>query len=184
MQEIEVKARVRDVDHLKKALREKGVVFNAPDRQHDIVYTEGDWEFVKFQNDRNILRIRNQTERSILTLKRPGVNELHSTEHETSIADPKEMHEILLLMGYNPIVEVKKNRQKAKALGLEFCLDEVEGLGWYIEVEKLTEDDSRVEEVQEELIAFLESVGLSREDRESRGYDTLVRLQSEGALSQ
>jgi adenylate cyclase class 2 len=150
------------------------VKFNDPDLQHDCIYTEGNWEFVKFQNDRNILRIRQQTGRNLLTLKRPGINDLHNTEHETAIADVGEMNAILELMGYKLMVEVRKKRRKANAFGLDFCLDEVEGLGWYVEVEKLTEDSSDVELVQEELFSFLETVGITREDRETRGYDVLV----------
>ncbi|HSI20909.1 MAG TPA: class IV adenylate cyclase [Verrucomicrobiae bacterium] len=182
MQEIEVKARVQNAEGLKAALVLRGVHLTEPKTQHDTIYTEGDWEFVKFQNERNILRIREQGESSVLTLKRPGVNELHSIEHETVIANVKEMHEILLLMGYKPIVEVKKKRQKGHFQDMEICLDEVEGIGVFVEVERLLESDKDVEKVQEELFVFLEELGVAREDRETRGYDTLARLKQEGNL--
>jgi len=51
------------------------------------------------------------------------------------------------------------------------CLDEVEGLGSFIEVEKTSAEDG--EAIQEELFNFLESLGVKREDRVFKGYDTL-----------
>jgi adenylate cyclase class IV len=43
-----------------------------------------------------------------------------------------------------------------------------------VEIEKLTNDDANPEEVREELFNELESLGLSREDEETRGYDTQI----------
>jgi adenylate cyclase class 2 len=179
MQEIEVKARVRNAEQFKAALTAHGIHLNDPDSQHDTIYTTGDWDFTTFTRDKNMIRIRRQTGRNLLTLKRAGVNELRSLEYETAIADPVQMHEILLLTGYQPIVEVKKKRQKAKYQDIEICFDEIEGLGTFVELEQLSESSEKVEEIQEELYTFLETLGISREERETRGYDTLVKLKEE-----
>ena len=146
------------------------------------MYAEGDWEFIKFNNERNILRIRRQNNASILTLKRPGVVDLHSIEHETTVDNPEEVHEMLQLMGYLPIVHVVKDRQKGVHDGMEICLDEVERLGTFIEVERLLETSTDPSKVQDELFDFLETLGVSRDAQETRGYDTLIRLLDEGKL--
>ncbi len=179
MHEIEVKARVQDVVTLKNILVTKGIHLNDPSLQCDTIYIAGPWEQVKNDLDRIIMRIREQTGRAVLTLKKNGSNELHSIEHETPITHPKEMHGMLVLMGYQPFIEVKKKRQKAKVDDIELCLDEVEGLGWFIEAERLLEDGGEAEKVQEELFIFLEEFGISKEDQETNGYDTLMRIKRE-----
>jgi len=188
MREIEVKAKVKNWDMLITKLDALGVKLSPPIHQHDTIYVDGDWEFTQFVSDRNILRIRRQGDKSILTLKRPGKNELDCTECETEVSNPESTHKMLKLMGYRPFIEVKKERRKAKYGGLkpphslleneeqiEICLDRVEDLGEYIEVEKLTKDNN-VEKIQQELFSFLETLGISKSDQETHGYDTLMRL--------
>jgi adenylate cyclase class 2 len=82
------------------------------------------------------------------------------------------MAEIVLLMGYYEFNTVSKVRRKCRYKNYEICLDEVEELGNFIEVEKMSDEPSEV--VQEELFTFLESLGISREDRATKGYDILL----------
>ena len=81
---------------------------------------------------------------------------------------------MLLVLGWKPEVEVKKTRKKAKMGEYELCLDRVENLGDYLEIEKLTEDNVDPVKVVAELYGILEPFGLSKKDEESRGYDTLM----------
>jgi len=184
MQEIEVKSRVENPEPLLAALTEKGIVLSAPVKQDDVIYVTGDWEFTRFMNDRNIIRLREQDGVGIFTLKRPGVNELDTAiEEEVVVSDLPTVARMLKLLDYRPILEVHKTRAKTKYQGMEICLDVVEGIGTFIEVEKLVEQGD-AEAIQEELFQFLESLGISRDNRVTRGYDTLVRLQQEGKLLQ
>jgi adenylate cyclase class 2 len=81
-------------------------------------------------------------------------------------------------MGYKSAVKINKVRRKAKHLGYEICVDEVEGLGTFIEVEKVTDDCEDSKEVQKELFHFLESLGVNKNDVVMRGYDTLIYLKN------
>ena len=81
---------------------------------------------------------------------------------------------MLKLLNWSPMVEVKKVRRKGKLGEYEICLDQVEQLGTFIELEKMTSDDANPEDVREELFKELESLGLSRQDEETRGYDTQI----------
>jgi adenylate cyclase class IV len=58
----------------------------------------------------------------------------------------------------------KRNRSKSKSLRFS-----------HIEVEKITEGEG--DDVQEELFTFLETLGVTREDRVINGYDTLMYQQ-------
>ena len=72
-------------------------------------------------------------------------------------------------MKLKPIHHVRK---KAKYNDMEICIDAVEQLGSFIEVEKLSEGDSL--QIQEQLFTFLESLGVTKEDQVIKGYDTLM----------
>jgi adenylate cyclase, class 2 len=179
MQEVEVKAWVRDEERLISALLEHGVRLGEPVRQLDSVYAKENW---RNDPERKVLRIRRQAGHSFLTLKQNGRNELDSLEHETGIDDPEAVEAMLPLLGYELVVEVDKSRRKGPLGEMEICVDEVSGIGTFIEADRLLEVDIKAQAVQEELFDFLESIGVSRDERENRGYDTLVRLSKEGDL--
>ncbi len=82
------------------------------------------------------------------------------------------MHEILCILGWKPILEVKKIRRKGKLGEYEICLDQVEKLGNFVELEKLADNEADPEQIKEELFKELETLGLSRDDEETKGYDT------------
>jgi len=178
MREIEVKLRANNFEEVEKKLKEKGCVLSEPISQHDVIYSlkNSTEEFESAKEGDNIIRIRHLKDKAILTLKQQRSNELDNLEYETEVKDPDEMHNILITLGWGPVVEVNKIRKKGKLGEYEICLDQVEKLGTFVELEKLTRDDANPEEVMEELFTVLESLGLSRKDREIRGYDTLVYL--------
>ena len=174
--EIEVKARVSDLSELIKKLESLGVAFSEPITQNDETFVDENYgDYDKFQPGKNVLRIRENKGKFIFTLKQPQSNELDCFERETEITDPREFKEALLLMGYKPVVEIHKIRRKAKYKDYEICLDDVKELGAFVEVEKIT-DNEDADKVQDELFNFLETLGVSKDNREIHGYDTLVYL--------
>ena len=178
MREIEVKIRVKDLESVAKRLEERGCKLSAPIRQHDTIYTlaGSTEEFSNAQEGDIIPRIRRINDSVFeFNLKQQRSSEGDNIEYETEIKDPDAMHNILLVMGYIPQIEVKKKvRRKGKLGEYEICLDDVEGLGTFVELEKLTPDDADPNAVREDLFKILESLGLSRADEEVRGYDTMI----------
>lgn len=176
MREIEIKIKVKDLEEVQRRLEERGCIFSDPISQRDVVYSKGgsteEWQSSK-EGD-IIMRIRYLEGRAEFNLKQQRSSEMDNIEYETEVKDPESMHKILVTLGYAPEVEVKKMRRKGKLGEYEICLDEVEKIGSYIEIEKLTSDDADPEEVKEELFQVLESIGLSRSDEETRGYDTQI----------
>jgi adenylate cyclase, class 2 len=174
--EIEVKAKVEDLNILKKKLEELGCVFSLPTEQKDTIFVNFDSDFTAFMPGTNLLRIRETNSKIIFTLKQPQSNELDCIEKEIEVSDKEQLKDILELMGFHEAIQVHKIRTKTKFNELEICLDEVKELGTFVEVEKITDGDG--ETVQNELLNFLESLGVSRENRVTRGYDTLVYLKN------
>ncbi len=174
MREIEIKLKVRNPEQIEHELQKQGCVLSSPIHQHDVVYSVGGatdaWEMPKAGDI--VLRIRREGDKAIFTLKQQLTNELDNTELETEVSDPERMHQALELLGCRPVVEVKKSRRKGKLGEYEICFDQVEKLGAFVEIEKLTDESADPAIVSEELFKIAEELGLSREDQELRGYDT------------
>lgn len=178
--EIEVKAKVESFEEVKKQLSLLGCSFSDPARQVDDLFVNFEGDYAEFQGGANFLRIRKETKsqktRILFTLKQPQSNELDCIEKEVEISDAVQMGEALILMGYHQVLTVSKTRVKTTYKDIEICLDTVDGLGTFIELEKIvsTDNDGGAEIIQEELFGFLETLGIKREDRVTSGYDTLL----------
>ena len=172
MKEVEIKAKAPDADALKRKLEEKGCEFSEPAVQKDRIYLHEDTSFPEITRGTVILRIRETKGKHILTLKKQLGNELDNIEREVTVDDPDQAEDILTHMDYREAVRVRKTRTTCSYKDMEICIDEVDRLGTFIEVEKMTEEDSAT--VQEELFSFLETLGVRKEDQVHKGYDTLT----------
>lgn len=178
--EIEVKAKVDDLQELRQKLENLGCIFGDSVKQEDTIFCNFDGDYTKFMPGSNFLRIRKAKGKIMFTLKQPQANELDCIEKETEISDAEQMKGAIELLGYHEAVRVVKTRTKTKYQEMEICLDEVEGLGSFIEVEKITDGDGEM--VQNELFDFLQTLGIARENRMVNGYDTLIFLKRNGNL--
>lgn len=121
-----------------------------------------------------VMRIRDQDGRFIFGMKQKPQNESVSTEHETLVENADELIKILEAIGFKPALFVKKKRQEYHMDQVTICADEIDGLGVFIEVEKLVSEDVQTESELRNLWQFLETLGVKEEDKVKHGYDTLV----------
>ncbi len=175
--EIEVKARIKDKAALLQKLSGLGCVLSEAKTQDDMVYVEKTGTLEEFLSNKVFLRIRVQNgSKVILTAKKPKNKtdgNLIKREHEVVVDSADEARGILSLMGYQETVRTIKSRQSAHYGEYEICLDDIEGLGSFIEVEAMG-DDANAEKTQEKLWEFLSSLGVSPEDKVNKGYDILM----------
>ncbi len=155
-----------------KRASELGISFGESIIQDDSTY---ETSIPKDDPNWNIFRIRKQNEKTILTMKyRASSRSRDNHERESIIEDSGEVVDMLARVGYTLGVRIEKTRRTAKYKDLEICIDEVNKLGTFIEVEKLTNDDADVDLVQNELWKLLEELGVDKSDRIHKGYDTLM----------
>jgi adenylate cyclase class 2 len=174
VREVEVKYRIRDAEGLLAALKARGIELGAPVRQDDQAYAPAGWAYGDPRRGVPFARLRTADGGHVFTLKRPAEN-LHSCEeHETAIADRDQMHCAILAMGFSPTVRIVKLRRTGTLGDLVLCVDELEGLGIFLEVERMVPDDVPGEGVQDELSRFVASLGIETE-RTGQTYDSLVR---------
>lgn len=173
MREIEVKYRVDDLEALMLALKSAGIQLSEPIFQDDQAYAPIGWRFGDSKLGVSFLRLRTTGGRHYFTLKQPAENEQACLEYETEVADRAAMHRAAMLMGFQPTVRITKTRRVATIEDLSLCADDVEGVGGFLEIERLAPDHADSQTVQAELAVFAESLGIPAA-RVSETYDSLV----------
>lgn len=174
MKEIEIKAKLKNKEVIIERLQKLGCIFEEQITQNDTVYVKNLGSVEVYNANDVFLRIRVKNKSKIIfTLKKRLKNDLDALEHETVIDSKEEMEKALFLMGYQEAIKINKTRIITHFNGCEICIDEVEGLGSFIEMEKLVEEADS-EKIQDELFNFFISIGIESEDRVFSGYDILI----------
>jgi adenylate cyclase class 2 len=173
MHEIEVKAHLRDKEATMEKLAALGCAFSEPKTQEDVVYVEKAGSIDIFMSNPVFLRIRVVNGSSVIFTAKKRLQALAAIEHEVEVSDRAQMEEILKLLGYREAVRIAKTRITTAHEGREICIDEVEGLGSFIEMEQLA-PEADIDAVQEELFAFLRGLGVTDADRTHKGYDLQI----------
>ncbi|MCX6786422.1 MAG: class IV adenylate cyclase [Candidatus Kaiserbacteria bacterium] len=172
--EIEVKAKITDISTIVSKLGKIGCALSEPIIQDDYIFNQKGVDLNNHEHNTPVLRIREQNGKIFFTLKKNRSSELDCVEKEIEVSDRNELKDIIELLGFEQTVEVHKRRRKGNYGNYEICLDEVQELGSFIEVEKMSDEDG--EKVQNELFEFLKMLGVNKEDRVSIGYDTQIWL--------
>lgn len=185
MREIEIKARIASTQSIVDVLKAQNIAATDPVTQHDRVYGQDGIEDTT-DNTAAWLRIRSETRQGetkhIFTLKRSVTNQMDSIEHETEVADPVELESIIKQLSFSLYSDLTKTRQKAHLNDIEICIDSVDGLGNFVEVEKLTDEDADYDAVAAELWLVLDQLGVRPEDEVTDGYDVLMNKKLAAAI--
>lgn len=180
MNEIEVKAKLNNREKVLEHLKNSGAEIIGAKYQKDTVFWPNDIKTAKEHKvGVNYLRIREQDSNGkrkvMFTLKQNITNQMDCKEIEFEILENTipQMIEIMTMMGYYEFAIVEKERTTAKLGDIEICLDDVTGLGSFIELEKFGESEKAVE-IQNELYGILKSWGIDEGDHVQDGYDILM----------
>jgi adenylate cyclase class 2 len=183
MNEIEIKAKLRDREKVVVCLEKIGAELLGTKFQKDIAYWPN--HIKEIGNGKkllgvNYLRIREQKSREnkriIFTIKQPQKNQADCKEFEIDVKEEEieNLKSIISLLGFYEFCTIEKERTIYRIGNIEVCLDEITDLGSYIELEKFG-DDNEVEKIQSELVKMLESWGVKKEDITTNGYDILMQ---------
>lgn len=118
-----------------------------------------------------ITRIRESDGKTYFTYKRTVLRTGNRVEHETEIAEAAPMRAALLEMGWRSAMHIQKTRWHYHSAGVTYDLDDVEGLGHYLEIEIVSDQDSDAESA---LIAIAEELGILPERIERGSYGKLL----------
>src|SRR5436309_1598586 len=149
--EVEQKHRVADVAAFLAQLAERGIEVGDAVEQVDEYFAHPCREFAITDE---ALRVRSTGGRSFVTYKGPKLDTTTKTRREIELpidaedAEGSRFSELLRAVGFTPVAKVRKRRRKFKidvhGQQVEGALDEVDGVGSFVELE-LQADDSNLE---------------------------------------
>ena len=185
MIEIEVKLLIKDMDDLIDKLTGNG--FNVSERIHmtDTYFDSAD---NRIRDNGEALRVREVKDlntgedTTAITFKGKRLDSVLKTrrELETSVGSAEVCMEIFKALGLQPVKPwVTKTRTEYTRDNMTACVDQVEGLGNYFELEIVIPEDGSREEAKEKIGSMLSMLGYSIDEAIKDSYLSLLRRESD-----
>jgi adenylate cyclase class 2 len=158
--------------------------FGTPEHLHQIdeVFLFQKNSFANHQKGDPVIRLRNQNGKASFTLKKATGNAGSSVEHELAIGSHETMRAALVEMGYQTVISIEKKRHQYSGNGVTYELDDVTGLGMFLEIEILAEQTDHAAE--QKILEAATDLGLSDTDLEPKKYDVLLEEQHQRSKRQ
>ncbi|MGE3315786.1 MAG: class IV adenylate cyclase, partial [Planctomycetaceae bacterium] len=122
------------------------------------------------------LRVRITGDQARITYKGPILDTRAKIRHEielpvgASAADAQELEQMLRLLGFEPLRAVEKSRTPYRldweGRPIELTVDEVSGVGTYLEIEGMADEKDR-EAVRDAILRLADRLGLANPERKS-----------------
>lgn len=177
--EVEIKIQVVNLQKIRKQVAELGKLVKSI-KQIDDYYVPSHRDFFAKKHPVEWLRIRTNPNKAIFEYdlsinKRADGRQDYAEEYETEVSSPEELKKILNFLNFKKVITVEKQREYWNCGNLEIALDDIKGLGSFIEVEAKG-DFKNTKEAEAECINFLEKLGIENVDKKriNKGYPVLV----------
>lgn len=163
MIEVEVKLPLYKRSMTERLLVTEGFIAGNLVKESDWYYTSDFHDFMESDEALRIRYVENMstlTEKSVLTYKGPKLDSISMTrqEIETPVGDLSSCRAILGALGYRELAPVIKLRQYYHKGEVTACVDQVEGLGSFLELEILVKDGSQKEEALTKIERILKAL--------------------------
>ena len=161
---IEVEVKARAPEGMAERIAALGGELMAVESHQDLYFNS---PLRDFRKSDEALRIRIKEEGARLTYKGPKIDRATKSRLELTVRidDIQQMKEILGHLGFVLSAMVQKQRRKYSYQDVTLALDEVEGLGSYVEVEAQAEAD--IEEQRQKVLRVMNELGLNESIRSS-----------------
>lgn len=179
MIEVEIKIKIKDANLVEENLQKLGFSKGDFVKEADLYFDNQDHQI---KNSDSALRIRSSENITLnqntyfLTYKGPKLDQVSNTrkELEIQIEEGQKGKEILMSLGYSLIYPVIKTRQHYQLGKITACLDQVENLGIFLEMEVIVPSECEKENALEQLFSFLQKLGFRPEDVVKTSYLTML----------
>lgn len=171
--ELELKFSIPNDKEFINLLKTKKIFFSDPITQRDAIFFRKGKGFCDLKEGEPVIRIRNQEGKYITTLKKYVHGITDRVEVECEILDAEAFQRYLELLDLDLVVTVKKIREKTFYKNAVVCLDHVEGLGVFVEVE-IVSDECNAEDDMKKLNQIVEELCLNKKNIVKMPYDEML----------
>jgi adenylate cyclase class 2 len=161
----EVEAKARAPPGVEKKLTKLGAAFTGEETQKDEYYNHPTHDFTKTDE---ALRIRSVFGKLTLTYKGPKKPGKTKTRTEVEAPASNETKKILKKLGFSRSLVISKKRRLYTLENLLVCVDDVRGLGRYVEVESKNPQD------EPKILALMRKIGVKPRECTTKTYAQLL----------
>lgn len=187
MIEVEVKLKIDSAESIEKKLIELGFKKGQTLQEIDYYYNGVDRDF-RASGEALRLRLVESLDGSAVVADRPGEPLIQMTykgpkldnvsmsrvEHQVNIDNFETMLSILSSLGYKPVEPVIKLRRELFSEEICACVDTVDGLGDYLELEIMADEESQRENALDKISIVLKQLGYSISDTTTTSYLSML----------
>lgn len=171
--EIEIQVQIEKIKPLINFLKEK-CEFLYEEKQIDQYYSPIHRDFKEKKPIKEWLRLRNSNNKYSITYKNWHRNKdgktNHCDEYETSLEKIDQLEKILKVLNFKEVVKVQKLRKAYKYKNYEIAVDQVKGLGNFVELEYKGNKKKDPKIVTVDMVTFLKKLNLGKISRNYVGY--------------
>ncbi len=173
MREIELKFKLENVDSFINKLESLGCKVSEYSMQNDTIYVENLDKTESIEGS-VWLRVRKQNDKIELNYKKQKAKKSESQEIEFGVDDYDKANSFLKSLGYNEWVIVNKRRRHTRYMNANICIDEVERLGSFVEIEYLIDEKEAETNYEDKILEIAKELGIDVEKRVNSHYDTMI----------
>lgn len=171
MIEVEIKYRVprESMGQILSRINSMGGVFVGEEIQEDIYFQHPSRNFALTDEALRVRRVGSRTE---ITYKGPRIDSKSKTREEIKVEVDDFTKTVLLLekLGFLKVARIIKNRKTYALNEVLLHLDDVDGIGSFVEIETVVESEGEVEARRNELLLKAKELGVPAEGFELRSY--------------
>lgn len=181
MIEVEIKLPVPDLDTVREKLTHIGFQESGYEREQDTYYDNAAEDIrtggqaLRIRETVNLLTGKSTAQ---INFKGKKLDQITVTrqELETDIADGETGRQILEAIGFHRVMpEVIKERRELKRGGMTACLDQVTGLGSFLELEVMAETEEDRDAAMKQIEAVLSQLGYQVTDTVRSSYLSMLQ---------
>lgn len=164
MIEVEVKAHAPNLDEIEEKIVQIGACRVREEYQEDVYFNAPHRDFAQTDEALRIRKIKSgNSEEIYITYKGAKMDKISKTRKEIEVAveDPLKVADIFQNLSFRPVATVRKNRIIYTMGELIITLDEVQGVGSFVEIEKETEEGEDTKEALDEIFATYSKIGIN-----------------------
>ncbi|MDP2789132.1 MAG: class IV adenylate cyclase [bacterium] len=177
--EVEIKVKIDNLEEIKKKVSKIGKLIKSIKQIDDYYVPFHKDFFAKKPHPDEWLRIRTNPDKVVFEYdksinKKADGEQDYAEEYETEISNVKEFRKILEFLDFKKIVTVEKQREYWMCNNIEIALDDIKGLGTFVEAEAKGNFQNLIE-AKKACIDFLENLGIKdvENNQIKKGYSEL-----------
>ncbi|MGH0001972.1 class IV adenylate cyclase [Pseudovibrio ascidiaceicola] len=164
--EVERKYAVADLEVIRSQLEARGAVpFTLGNTEQDVFYDLADSRLAN-NNQQHVLRVMRPSGRALWISKGPGPDKCISMD----LADADQANAMILSLGFEEVERLEKKRDIYFLDKFHLTLDELPGLGRFVELAIMTNDADKLAQYEREIGELADSFNLSSNALQTQSY--------------